>query len=156
MSKSSLILKAHFPDDHFAIEILSLPKIPCICKIGQGRFSIEFLKPIFEVEGEVLDFNINDINARVPVGAGGEYLHYSFALLTLRRVEEHCYLIHDLSFFKRMSPGWFPVVEDGSWSPPWHGSSDDEEVPMGAPSKGRSNKKRRRLDDLLRKVDDGK
>ena len=60
---------------------------------------------------------LHDINARVPVGAGGEYLHYSFALLTLRRVEEDCYLIHDLSFFKRMSPGWFPVVEDGSWRP---------------------------------------
>ena len=89
-------------------------------------------------------------------GAGGEYLHYSIALLTLRRAEEDCYLIHDLSFFKRMSPGWFPVVEDGSWRPPWHGSGDVEEVPMGVSSKGRLDKKQKRLDDLLRKVDDAK
>lgn len=153
MSKSSLILRAQFPEDRFVAEILSLPKIPCICKIGQGKFLIEFLEPLFEAIGEVVDFDLNDINGRVPVGAGGEYLHYSFALITLRRVEVDEYLIHDLAFFKRMSPGWFPIVEGGNWAPPWNGIGDEEDVLGVVPSKGRLSKKRKRLLDLLGKID---
>jgi hypothetical protein len=157
MNKQMMLLHAKFPDDFATLEMLKLSDIPCICKIGKGGFRVDFLDPLPVVEGEVVGFDIRKINQRAPAGGGGEYLHYSVALITLRPAGDSIFSIESLSFFKRLSPGWFPILKNGEWAPVLGNSMVDGDDPSTDGTQmrsGKSGRKRQTLLDALKDLDE--
>ncbi|WP_148661474.1 hypothetical protein [Roseateles chitosanitabidus] len=152
MRQALLILKAQFPKDYFARELNSLPHIPCVCRIGGGRFLVEFSEPLIEVEGEVLEFDISDIDRCAPAGGGGEYIHYSFATITLIPEKEDLFVVRDLSFFKGVAPGWFSIIKDGFWGAWAPGPVEESQSPVFV--KERQSKRRKRLLEPLKRGED--
>ncbi|HFF2653655.1 TPA: hypothetical protein ACGCCX_001525 [Acinetobacter nosocomialis] len=109
-----LQVHAKFEDDLHTENMLKTSQIPCLCKIAE-KFEIHFLVAYPQVTGFVTGWEYKEIDLRVSAGAGGEYLHYKYGLITLSKLEKDLYIIENLSMFESGS-GWLPVVENREYS----------------------------------------
>ena len=113
-----LVLKIKFPDDLNYKFLITQKYIPCLCKVKGGlSFEIEFMNPLPAVTGVVEGWTAELICDRAPAGAGGEYTHYNFSLVSINNIEADKYQITSLMMFYEIT-GWYSVVEDGMWSTP--------------------------------------
>jgi hypothetical protein len=112
-----------------------------------------FQAPLPQAQGHVEGWTHKDIDARAPAGAGGEYTHYCFGMVTLNKTKEHLFNIVDLAFFSD-TLGWFPVMDDGKLAEPRPRNTQEEldELEAMFPPK-KSNKRRQKLIDSLAKED---
>ncbi|WP_212511120.1 hypothetical protein [Acinetobacter seifertii] len=101
----------NFEDNLYTKKILEVNDIPCVCKIS-STFEIEFLEAVPQVTGKVLNWNHKDIDARVPAGAGGEYIHDKFGMISISKLDKNLYIIEKLSMFELWSGGWIKVIEN--------------------------------------------
>lgn len=99
--------------------------------------------------GNVEGWTQKVIDERAPAGAGGEYTHYCFGMVTLKRAGEHVFDIVDLSFFKS-TIGWCPFMANGElcevrqWNTP-------EELEFEASFKNKKrNKKQQKIMETLK------
>lgn len=104
-------LRIELPNNLNTAMILESERIPCVALISH-QFCIEFSNPLFNSRGTVEEWDIEDINARSPAGAGGKYLHYVFAMVSLGEKIESKYQITHLEFFVA-GLGWTKIVEAG-------------------------------------------
>ncbi|NUE94721.1 hypothetical protein, partial [Acinetobacter seifertii] len=81
----------NFEDNLYTKKILEVNDIPCVCKIS-STFEIEFLEAVPQVTGKVLNWNHKDIDARVPAGAGGEYIHDKFGMISISKLDNNLYI----------------------------------------------------------------
>lgn len=105
-----LIVKAAFADNLYTEMLLEVKDNPCLCKIS-NIFEIVFFESIPEVTGIVHNCNSVDIDNRVPAGAGGEYFHYKYGLITIAHQADDLYIIENLKMFVH-GDGWVPVIEN--------------------------------------------
>lgn len=61
--------------------------------------------------GIVNEWNIKDIDERVPAGVGGKYTHYKHGLITISHQIDDLYIIESLKMFVR-GEGWINVIEN--------------------------------------------
>ncbi|MCG8284445.1 hypothetical protein ACG9XY_06835 [Acinetobacter seifertii] len=101
----------NFEDNLYTKKILEVNDIPCVCKIS-STFEIEFLEAVPQVTGKVLNWTHKDIDARVPAGAGGEYIHDKFGMISISKLDNNLYIIEKLSMFELWSGGWIKVIEN--------------------------------------------
>jgi len=106
-----LEVNVHFEDNLYTKKILEVNDIPCVCKIS-STFEIEFLEAVPQVTGKVLNWTHKDIDARVPAGAGGDYTHYNFGIISISKLDNNLYIIEKLSMFDLWSGGWIKVIEN--------------------------------------------
>jgi hypothetical protein len=147
----SMLLKIQLPDNLIVQGLLEQKNIPCFCRIKGSSFELLFQDPLPQATGSVEGWSYKEIDIRAPSGAGGEYRHYCFGMVTLKREEEHAFDIVELSFFKS-TLGWFPIVEGGQWCKPRSRNTQEEldELEAMFPLK-KGNKKRQKLMDALAK-----
>ena len=107
-----MLLKVQFPDNLVVKNLLEQKNIPCFCRIRGLSFQLLFQNPLPIAVGDVDDWTSKEIDDRSPAGAGGEYTHYCFGMVTLEQVGAHIFNIVDLSFFGGNN-GWCPIVEGG-------------------------------------------
>lgn len=101
----------NFEDNLYTKKILEVNDIPYVCKIS-STFEIEFLEAVPQVTGKVLNWNHKDIDARVPAGAGGEYIHDKFGMISISNLDNNLYIIEKLSMFELWNGGWIKVIEN--------------------------------------------
>lgn len=97
-------------------ELLGQVKIPCLCKVSD-KFEVHFFDTVPESDGIVADWDRDELELRAVAGAGGEYTHYAFSLITIDRVSEGVYNVLDLEMFYTTF-GWCPVLMGGRYAPP--------------------------------------
>ena len=90
--------------------LLSTPKNPCLCKIGE-LFEIEFLDLDPICRGKVFNYDLDDITQRIPGRAGGKYFYYQYALISLLHKEENIYFINECELFIS-GEGWLPLIKN--------------------------------------------
>jgi hypothetical protein len=112
--KIMLEIEIDFPNNLYTTMILESEKVPCLFKISQ-EFLIDFLVSYPQVSGKVLNFNLRDIDLRTPAGAGGEYLHYKYGLITISYKQDNIYIIDNLEVFS-MGCGWQTVIENRNYA----------------------------------------
>lgn len=110
-----LQVQAKFEDDLHTENMLKTTQIPCLCKIAEN-FEIDFLVTYPLVTGIVTGWEYKEIDLRVSAGAGGEYLHYKYGLITISKLEDNLYIIENLSMFESVR-GWLSVIENRMYSP---------------------------------------
>jgi hypothetical protein len=150
----SMFLHIELPKNLRVEGMLGQKNIPCLCRIGGGKgFELAFQNPLPEAIGRVEGWDCALIDERAPAGAGGQYTHYCFGVVTLKRVEANLYSIVDLSFFQEAYPGWFPIVTDGAWSTPAPQKTPEELAEMEAFDASfrtsKLNKKQKKIMDAL-------
>ncbi|MBZ6532280.1 hypothetical protein [Acinetobacter seifertii] len=101
----------NFEDNLYTKKILEVNDIPCVCKIS-STFEIEFLEAVPQVTGKVLNWTHKDIDARVPAGTGGEYIHDKFGMISISKLDNNLYIIEKLCMFELWSGGWIKVIEN--------------------------------------------
>ena len=89
-----LQVQAKFEDDLHTENMLKTSQIPCLCKIAE-KFEIDFLVAYPQVTGLVIGWDYKEIDLRVSAGAGGEYLHYKYGLITISKLEDDLYIIEN-------------------------------------------------------------
>lgn len=109
-----LEVEVDFPNNLYTQMILESEKVPCFCKISKD-FLIDFLESYPQVTGKVLNWNFRDIELRTPAGAGGEYLHYKFGLITISYKQDNVYIIDDLEMFS-LGWGWGKIIENRNYA----------------------------------------
>jgi hypothetical protein len=109
-----LQVQVKFVDDLHTENMLKTAQIPCLCKIAKN-FEIVFLVAYPQVTGIVTGWDYKELALRVGAGAGGEYLHYNYGLLTISKLKDDSYIIENLSMFESGS-GWLPVIENRQYS----------------------------------------
>lgn len=109
-----LEVEVDFPNNLYTQMILESEKVPCLCKISKGFF-IDFLESYPQVTGKVLNWNFRDIDLRTPAGAGGEYLHYKYGLITISYKQDNVYIIDDLEMFS-LGCGWGRIIENRNYA----------------------------------------
>ena len=87
-----LQVQAKFEDDLHTENMLKTSQIPCLCKIAE-KFEIDFLVAYPQVTGLVIGWDYKEIDLRVSAGAGGEYLHYKYGLITISKLEDDLHKI---------------------------------------------------------------
>ena len=139
----SMQLKIKLADNLIVQGLLEQKNIPCFCQIKGCLFELLFQAPLPQATGSIEGWTHKEIDIRAPAGAGGQYTHYCFGMVTLKKVGENIFDILDLSFFKN-SLGWFPILEGGKLCEPRLQNSQEEldELESMFPPK-RLNKKRR-------------
>ena len=90
-----LKVTVNFDDNLYTKKILEVNNVPCLCKIS-STFEIDFLEAIPQVTGKVLNWNHKDIDARIPAGAGGDYTHYKFSMISISKMDKNLYIIASL------------------------------------------------------------
>lgn len=105
-----LIVKSPFADNLYTEMLLRVKDNPCLCKISD-IFEIVFFETSPEVTGVVQNWNLVDLDRRVPAGAGGNYFHYKYGLITITHQENDLYVINSLKMFVH-GDGWVPVIEN--------------------------------------------
>lgn len=109
-------LSIKFPENLLTHSLLEQRLIPCICKIAT-EFEIEFLDPLPEAAGTVLEWDRAELEKRAIGGVGGQYSHYAHGRVTLKKVDIDIYQILDFEMFYRLF-GWCSILEDGNYAPP--------------------------------------
>lgn len=147
-----MLLKIKLPDNLVVQNLLEQKNIPCFCRIRGNLFELLFQDPLPQSVGTVEGWTQKIINDRAQAGTGGEYTHYCFGMVTLKRVEEHAFDIVDLSFFIR-TIGWCPIIA-GNELFEVKQSSTQEELEFEASFKSRRpNKKQQKTMDALVKTE---
>ncbi|WP_151800064.1 hypothetical protein [Acinetobacter nosocomialis] len=109
-----LEIEVNFPDNLYTQMIFESKKLPCLCKISK-EFFIDFLVSHPQVSGKVLNWKFRDIDLRIPAGAGGEYLHYKYGLITISNKQDNIYIIDDLEMFA-LGFGWGKIIENRNYA----------------------------------------
>lgn len=109
-------LKIKFPQNLITESLIGLCNIPCVVRVSSA-FEIFFQEPLIQVAGIVEDWDRTLLEARVIAGTGGEFSHYSYAMVSLAKIDENNYEITDLSMFVRYY-GWCVVLNGGIYGPP--------------------------------------
>lgn len=153
----AMFLHIEIPRNLRSEGMLGQKNIPCFCRIGGGKgFDLLFQQPLPEATGRVEGWDCALIDERAPAGAGGQYTHYCFGVVTLERVDVNVYRIIDLSFFQEIYPGWFPIITGGEWSTPVPRKTPEEIAEMeefDASFKPRKlNKKQKKTMDAIQKM----
>ena len=78
-------LSIKFPENLLTHSLLEQRLIPCICKIAT-EFEIEFLDPLPEAAGTVLEWDRAELEKRAIGGVGGQYSHYAHGRVTLKKL----------------------------------------------------------------------
>ena len=136
-------LTIKLPDNLIVKDLLEKKNIPCLGKIKGLLFEIEFLYPLPQATGTVDGWTHEEIDERVPAGAGGEYTHYSFTQITLRSVGGDIYDVVDLSFFNFIR-GWLPVLINGELCESQYKNTQEELDELDAMYPPVKSKKKRR------------
>ncbi|CAM9350901.1 hypothetical protein [Acinetobacter bereziniae] len=110
-----LKVNVNFDDNLYTKKILEVNNVPCLCKIS-STFEIDFLEAIPQVTGKVLNWNHKDIDARIPAGAGGDYTHYKFSMISISKMDKNLYIIEKLSMFDLWSGGWINIIENREYT----------------------------------------
>ncbi len=146
-----MLLKIQLPDNLVTQGLLEQKNIPCFCRVRGSSFELLFQHPLPEATGDVEGWTQKVIDDRAPAAAGGEYTHYCFGMVTLKKAGENVFDIVDLSFFNR-TIGWCSIRESGElcevrqWNTP-------EELEFEASFKNKSrNKKQQKILDALAKA----
>ena len=105
-----LSVKVQFENNLYTKMLLETRDNPCLCKIYEN-FEIIFFESIPEMTGIVNEWNIKDIDERVPAGVGGKYIHYKHGLITISHQTDDLYIIESLKMFVR-GEGWINVIEN--------------------------------------------
>lgn len=116
-------LNIAFPNNMVAGDLVRQERIPCMCKVAED-FEIHFSEIIPDTVGVVTGWDRRELEIRAPAGAGGEYTHYSFGMITIKEISLGIYKILELEMFNR-SFGWCHVISGGEYAAP--GSFWDEE-----------------------------
>ena len=105
-----------FPDTLSTEMLLEQKQIPCFCKVSSD-FSVSF-EHLFpnRIEGQIQNWDIEKISNRAPAGAGGEYLYFQHALITLQKLNKSSYNVIELKFFCE-GIGWCSIISEGSYGP---------------------------------------
>jgi hypothetical protein len=147
-----MLLKIQLPDNLVVQGLLEQKNIPCFCRVRSSSFEILFQDPFPQATGVVEGWDQRVLDERADAGAGGQYLHYCFGMVTLRKAGEHIFDIVDLSFFKS-SIGWCSIVESGKLSPLKQWNSLEDEIEFEASFKNKKlNKKQQETMDALAKA----
>lgn len=108
-----LRLRIALPDSIGIQDALRQKNMPCFCRIKGSVFQMVFQEPLFDSEGTVEEWVQEVIDRRAPAGAGGEYTHHCYGMVSLKNLEENFFEITDLSFFKNPF-GWCQILMDGN------------------------------------------
>ncbi|WP_377152876.1 hypothetical protein ACFJIX_16680 [Roseateles sp. UC29_93] len=68
-------------------------------------------------------------------------------MITLHSLGDDLFSIEDLSLFKRLSPGWFPIMINGDWALPFGG--DEPKVREGTANAKKIGRKAARKQEIL-------
>lgn len=146
-----MLLKIQLPDNLVVQGLIEQKNIPCFCRVRGTSFEILFQDPLPQALGNVEGWTQKMIDDRAPAGAGGNYTHYCFGMVSLKKAAEDVFEIMDLSFFESTN-GWCPIMKGGElceamqWNTP-------EELEFEASFKNKKlNKKQQKTMDALAKA----
>ena len=106
-----------FKENLYTKQILNVQKIPCICKISHAfEFDIEFLIANPIVSGRVDQWDLKEVDSRIPVGVGGEIRQFFYGLISISHNFDNHYIIDDLSIFDLWDNGWSDVIINREFS----------------------------------------
>lgn len=146
-----MLLKIQLPDNLVVQSLLEQNNIPCFCRIRGSSFELLFQDPLPQATGNVDGWTHKIIDDRAPAGAGGEYTHYCFGMVTLKQSGEHVFDIMDLSFFKS-TIGWCPIMVGGELCEvrEWNTPEEELEFEAGFKNKKRNKKQQKTMDALAK------
>ena len=117
-----MLLRISIPQNLRNEWLLSQEDVPCVCYVC-GSFEIHLEEPLLAAVGTVEDWSHEELDYRVPAGAGGRLTHFKHAKMTLRPHSDGVYAVWALSMFNGRF-GWMPVVREGVYAEPkagwWH------------------------------------
>lgn len=67
---SGMKLKIELPQSLLISKLIKQSDIPCLCRVS-GGFEMVFQDPLPDAVGEVLEWDRNKLEQRVPAGGGG-------------------------------------------------------------------------------------
>lgn len=146
-----MLLKIQLPDNLVVKSLLEQKNIPCFCRVRGTSFELLFQGPLPQATGVVEDWTHKVIDDRAPAGAGGEFTHYCFGMVTLKKAEEHVFDIVDLSFFESTT-GWCPIMTSGELCAvrQWNTPEEELEFEASFKNKRRNKKQQKTMDALVR------
>lgn len=144
-----MLLKIQLPDNLVVQSLLEQKNIPCVCRVNGVSFQLLFQDPLPQATGDVEGWTQKVIDDRAPAGAGGEYTHCCFGMVTLKRAGEHVFEIEDLSFFES-TIGWCPIMASSELCEARQWNTLEEELEFEASFKNKKrNKKQQKIMDAL-------
>lgn len=147
-----MLLKIQFPDNLIVQSLLEQKNIPCFCRVRGSSFELLFQDPLPQATGVVGGWTHKVIDERAEAGGGGQYSHYCFGMVTLKKTDEHVFDIVDLYFFESTN-GWCPIMEGGKLSPVRQWNSPEDELEFEASFKKKKlNRKQQKTMDALAKA----
>lgn len=146
-----MLLKIQLPDNLVVQGLLVQKNIPCFCRVRGTSFELLFQGPLPQAVGVVEGWTHKVIDDRAPAGAGGEYTHYCFGMVTLKKAEENVFDIVDLSFFES-TIGWCPILEKGELCAvrQWNTPEEELEFEAGFKNKRRNKRQQKTMDALVK------
>ncbi len=113
-----MILIISFPDKLRTEAILEQANIPCFVRKGKGDAELWFDEPLQVARGTLKGWDRRAVEERVPAGAGGEFTYYSYAQVTLQRVDVEEYEIVSMKIFDE-ERGWCQLIDGSRFVDEW-------------------------------------
>lgn len=107
-------LIAEFPDYLDVQEMLKKDNIPCFCKVGhKAEIILDYGRK--NLYGELFGWNETDVCSLCPAGAGGEYVYYNQAMITINKISNNEYDVISLKMFDGCT-GWCDIIINGEYA----------------------------------------
>jgi hypothetical protein len=108
-------LKIQLPNNLIVKELVKQKNIPCLLRVA-SEFEVVFQDPLPGVIGTIEGWDRQALEGRAEAGAGGQYTHYAFGMISIENIGQNEYQIIDLSMFFEVH-GWCPILMGGEYGP---------------------------------------
>lgn len=107
-------LIAEFPDYLDAQEMLTKDNTPCFIKAGyQTEIILDYGRR--NLHGKLSGWSEINVCSLCPAGAGGEYIYYNHAMITINKINQNEYDVINLKMFDAYI-GWCNIIIDGEYA----------------------------------------